>query len=450
MKRRDLGTLALGLGASLALPGRRAAASDDVATFQPSSGKTVYFRGWQFATDVVQSNVKRYNTVEGGKVNYSTVTGDYPSLMEQSLIANAPLDMFYANLYAAVRYYEGGWLMPAESLDVIDAVQADLLPQFKEAWTYKGKLLGLSYYASTRGSMHTNLLLYNQAGFADKDFPKDWDEFYDQLYALNAKGVATPFLPAWYNEYYGISWAFAMEVLNRGNSIADPETHKPTLTTDAPGAAYKTLAAWNKLWTSKLVPHEALTYTDANTMDAFAAGRYIFSPQQIYDVETFNQPGRSKIAGHVTILPVVKQPWGIIDSALYVMSSRKRPAALTEDVKKFTSWYGYKDDTGRIAIAERWMQQDMLFSGYKSVMDSPATAARIQKAVARPGDAQVLLDVYKATPFPNGIWKVVWADEFNSYMKDSLSDFLIKDSDIVGTINGMNQKINDLNDKYGL
>jgi hypothetical protein len=45
---------------------------------------------------------------------------------------------------------------------------------------------------------------------------------------------------------------------------------------------------------------------------------------------------------------------------------------------------------------------------------------------------------------------VVWADEFNSYLKDSLADFLLKDGDVVGTINGMIQQINDLNDKYGL
>jgi multiple sugar transport system substrate-binding protein len=450
MRRRELGALASGLGLSM-LGGLKAArAEDDSAQFKATSGEAVYFRGWQFATDVVEGNVKRYNTVESGHVDYATVTGDYPSLMEQSLIAKAPLDVFYANLYAAVRYLEGGWLMPADTLDIRDEVVADLLPQFKEAWTYNGKLLGLSYYASTRGAIHTNLLAYNQAGFTDKDFPKDWDELYDQLYALHAKGVAQPFLPMWYNEYYGISWAFIMEVLNRGNSIADPDTHKPTLTTDATGAAYRTLTAWKKLWKSKLVPEEVLTYTDANTMDAFASGRYVFSPQQIYDVATFNQPGRSKIAGHVTILPYVKQSWGIVDSALYVMSNRKRSAELTGDVKKFASWYGYKDNTGQIAIAENWMQQDMLFSGYKSIMDSPETAARISKAVIRPGDAQVLLDVYKATPFPNGVWKVVWADEFNSYLKDSLADFLLKDGDVVGTINGMIQQINDLNDKYGL
>ena len=450
MRRRDFLTSAGALGLSMAAGGRGAFAVDEAAKLRATSGQTVYFRGWQFATDVVQANANRYNSVENGHVDYATVTGDYPSLMEQSLIAKAPLDVFYANLYAAVRYSEGGWLMPAETLDIHDEVVADLLPQFKEAWTYKGKLLGLSYYASTRGAMFTNLLAYNKAGFADKDFPKDWDEFYEQLYALKAKGVDKPFLPMWYNEYYGISWAFILEVLNRGNSIADPDTHKPTLTTDATGAAFKTLTAWKKLWKSKLVPEEVLTYTDANAMDAFASGRYVFSPQQIYDVETLNRPGRSAIAGHITILPYVKQSWGIIDSALYVMSNRDRPAAVTDDVKKFASWYGYKDNTGRIAIAENWMQKNMLFSGYKSLMDAPATAERIKKAVIRPGDDQVLLDVYKATPFPNGVWKVVWADEFNSYLKDALSDFLLKDSDVAGTITGMIQKINDLNDKYGL
>jgi hypothetical protein len=447
MKRREFGTLAAALGVAATPLGRAAAAADPL---EATSGKPVYFRGWQFATDVVQSNVKRYNDVEHGKVDYATVTGDYPSIMEQSLIAKADLDVLYANPSSAVRYSEGGWVMPAETLPAIAEIKADLLPTFAEAWTYKGNLLGLSYFASTRGCIHANLLAYGKAGFGDKDFPKDWDALYDQVYALHAKGVATPFLPHWFSEYFGLSWGFVMEVLDRGNKIADPETHKPLLTTDANGAAYKTLAQWKKLWNSKLVPQEVLTYNEAAFIDAYASGRYVFSPQQIYDLQTFNKAGRSQIAGHSTILPVVEQPWGLIDSAMYLMTSRTRPNAVTTDVKKFTSWYGYKDNTGQIAIGERWMQENMLFSAYKSIMNSPVTEARIKEACARPSDYDVVLAVYKATPFPTGIWRVVWSEEFNSYLRDVLSKFLLNDGDIVKTITAMNDQIASLNDKYGL
>ena len=32
---------------------------------------------------------------------------------------------------------------------------------------------------------------------SDPDFPKDWDDLYDQLYVLKEKGVDQPFLPHW-------------------------------------------------------------------------------------------------------------------------------------------------------------------------------------------------------------------------------------------------------------
>ncbi|SNB77954.1 multiple sugar transport system substrate-binding protein [Arboricoccus pini] len=447
MKRREFGLMTSALALATALPFRSAAAAED---FKASSGQPIYFRGWQFATDVVQSNVKRYNDTQAGKVDYATVTGDYPAIMEQNLMAGSELDVLYANPSSAVRYYGGGWVMPAEELPNIEEIKADFLPQFLDAWSYDGKLLGLSYFASCRGCIHTNLLAYEKAGFSDKDFPKNWDELYEQVYALHDKGIETPILPHWFGEYFGISWGFVFEVLNRGNQIADPRTHKPLLTTEASGAAYKTLAAWKKLWNSKLVPEEVMTYSEAAYIDAYASGRYVFSPQQIYDLQVFNKVGRSQIAGHSTILPVGDHPWGIIDSALYLMTKRDRPDAVTQDVKKFTSWYGYKDDTGKVAIAERWVQENMLFSAYKSVMDDEKTAERVRKAVARPDDYKTVLDVYKATPFPAGIWKVVWSEEFNAYLKDTLANFLTQDGDIVATITAMNDKITELNEKYGI
>ena len=54
------------------------------ADFKPNSGETVYFRGWQFRTDVVQGNVDTYNKTFDGHVDYATVTGDYPAVMEKT------------------------------------------------------------------------------------------------------------------------------------------------------------------------------------------------------------------------------------------------------------------------------------------------------------------------------------------------------------------------------
>ena len=417
---------------------------------EAQSEETVFFRGWQYKTDIVQDNVDRYNGEQGGNVDYATVTGDYPAIMEQNLMAGAELDVLYANPSQAGRYFDGGWIMPAEALSNIDAIKADMYPNILDAWSYKGQLLGLSYFVSTRGVMHVNLKAYYELGYTDADFPANWDELYDQLYEIRERGVDQPLLPHWINEWYGISWGFNFEVMNRGGEVAHPDTHEPLLTTDPDGAAYKTLEDWKRIWNDGLVPEEVLTYNESSYIDAYASGRYVFSPQQLYDLETFNREDRSQIAGHASLLPYQGQSWGLLDSAVYLMTSRERGDGHTDDVKRFASWYGYQDQTGNVFVGNRWMQESMLFSGYKSVMESEAAAERMRNALAREQDIAAVLEVYAATPYPKGVWSVVWAEEFNSWLKETLQEYLQDDGDIVETIEAINEEIADLNKKYGL
>jgi ABC-type glycerol-3-phosphate transport system substrate-binding protein len=417
--------------------------------FRAQSGKPIYFRGWQFRTDIVQNNVDTYNSKFGGKVDYATVTGDYPSIMEKNLIASAELDVFYANPSNAVRYFEGGWVMPVDDLpngkEIVDA----LYPNIRDAWTHKGKLLGLSYFVSTRGVMHVNLEKFNAAGFTDADFPRDWPAFYEMIYKLRDKGEKQPYLPAWFGEWFGISWSFVFETMNRGGTLADVETHAPLMTADGP--AGQTLEDWKRIWKDGFVSEEVFSYNEAAFIDGFRSGRYVFSPQQLYDLKTFNDPAQSAaVAGKISFLPYQGQSWGLIDSAMYLMTSRKRPPEVTEDVKRFASWYGYKNEEGRIAVAERWLKENMLFSGYREVMEGEEAAKLIQSSLARPEDYEKLLELYAATPYPKGLWNVVWAEEFNAWLKEKLFAFLQQDLATTDVITKANDKITQLNKKYKL
>lgn len=432
---------------TMALFAATAVQAQDLA---PTSDETVYFRGWQYKTDIVQDNVDRYNNELGGNVDYATVTGDYPAIMETNLIAGAELDILYANPSQAARYYDGGWVMTAESLPNIDEIKADMYPNILEAWTYKGELTGLSYFVSTRGVMHVNLEQYYELGYTDDDFPATWDELYDQVYEMRDKGLEQPLLPHWINEWYGISWGFVFEVMNRGGEIADPETHQPVMDTAEGSPAWATLEDWKRIWNDGLVPEEVLTYNESAYIDAYASGRYVFSPQQLYDLETFNREDRSQIAGMASLLPYQGQSWGLLDSAVYLMTSRDRSDAHTADVQAFANWYGFKDQNGEIFVGQRWMEESMLFSGYKSVMESDATAARMEQALARPEDISAVLEVYAATPYPKGIWNVVWSEEFNSWLRDELQEFLLNDGDIGAMLTAINEQIDELNSKYGI
>jgi ABC-type glycerol-3-phosphate transport system substrate-binding protein len=416
--------------------------------YAPTSGEKVFFRGWQFRTDVVQGNVDLYNSTFKGNVDYATVTGDYPAVMEKSLIANEKLDVLYANPSSAVRYNGGGWVLPASELPNGQEIADSMYPNIREAWSVDGKLLGLSYFITTRGCVHVFTKPYLAAGFTEEQLPKNWDALYDTVYALKEKGVANPILPHWFGEYFGISWGFVFEVMNRGGEVADAVTHEPRLTLDGP--AGKTLEAWKKLWKSGLVPEEVFSYNEAGYIDAFRSGRYVFSPQQVYDLKTFNDKAQSgDVAGHVTLLSGAEQSWGLIDSALYVMTNRKgRSDELTDDIKKFVTWYGYKDEKGEFAVANRWLKENMLFSAYREVMESEAARTVVSSSLMRPEDYDRVLEVYAKTPYPTGIWNVVWSEEFNFWLRDKLFAFLQRDLDPENVINEANEKIAALNERY--
>lgn len=447
-RRRLLQTTA-GVGAAAAagmlLP--RDLAHAQGMDLKATSGEPIYFRGWNFRTDVVQGNVDSYNQAMDGHVDYATVTGDYPSIMEKSLISKADLDVLYANPSSAVRYLGGGWIMPVDEMPNADEIKAAMYDNIREAWTYKGKLLGLSYFVSTRGVMCVNTEKFKAAGFSEEDYPKDWPGVYDLLYKLRDKGEKQPYLAHWFAEWFGISWGYVLEMMNRGGVMADPETHAPMMTVDGP--AGQTLEDWKKIWKDGFIPEEVLSYNEAAYIDAYRSGRYIISPQQIYDLKTFNDPAQSAaVAGKIGFFPYQGQPWGLIDSAMYLMTSRDRPDAVTDDVKKFASWYGYKNQDGQIAVANRWMKENMLFSAYKEVMESPDATETIKASISNPDDYGKLIELYSHTPFPKGIWSVVWSEEFNTWLREKLFAFLQQDLSVESVVTEANDEIARLNKKY--
>ncbi len=419
----------------------------------PSSDETVYMRGWAYKPEIVQENVDLYNQELSGNVDYATITGNYPSIIENRLIAGDDIDLFYANPFMVYRLNGGGYSMTVDEAmpDKVDEIKTAMYPNILEAFSNsEGELLGLSYFVSVRGTMHVNMKMMRELGIPEEDWPKNWDDLYDLMHVLkNDHGIETPYLPHWFNEYYGIGWHFTFEVLNRGGAFADPETHVPVLsTTDGP--AYETLKDWKEAWNSGLVPESVLTMRESDYVEAWTSGKYAISPQQIYDLAPFNDPERSAIAGEVTLLPYNGQSWGFVDAGLYVLSNRDRSSDAQEDSSRFFEWYGYKDHNGDFFVADKWVDESILFSGYKSVMENPRTAEYITAQLARPEDYTTMLEVYSHAPYPNGIWKVIWSSEFDPVLKDLVTDFLVNDREIGSTIQAINDHITALNEEYGI
>ena len=451
MTNIDRRTLLKAMGATsltpLVIGGSANRAAAEAAELKPTSTEAVYFRGWPFKPEVVADNVNRYNSEQGGHVDYQTVThGDYPTLMEKSLIAGDKLDIIYGNPPTAVRFLEAGWIAPADDVPNIAQIKADMYDNARNAFTYKDKLLGLSYFLAVRGLVVVNTDKQKEFG-VDGAQPKNWDEFYAQVLDLAKKGGKDLYMPHWFNEFYGISWAFIWEVINRGGAQIDPKTFAPQLTVD--GAGGKTLTAWKAIYNAGLVKEEVLSFNEAAIVDAFSSGRYLYSTQASYNLAVFNDPTKSKVAGKTRFLPYQGQSWGLLDSAMYIKSARKRPAALDVDVARFQSWYGYKDQTGKVAVGQRWAENSMLFSAYKTVMESETTKAAFKKNLVAEGDFDALLAVYSKAPHPD-TWKTIYAEEYNTYLRNRLGQFLRNDESVEKVIGEINAQIASLNKKYKL
>jgi multiple sugar transport system substrate-binding protein len=81
-------------------------------------------------------------------------------------------------------------------------------------------------------------------------------------------------------------------------------------------------------------------------------------------------------------------------------------------------------------------------------MEGPQAAASIKASLVNPADYDKLIEVYAHTPYPKGIFNVVWAEEYNSWMKEKLFAFFLKDLAVKDVIDATNEKITQLNKKY--
>jgi ABC-type glycerol-3-phosphate transport system substrate-binding protein len=446
LSRRDFLCTTAGASALLLTVPTSALAAE--SKFSATSNEIVYFRGWQFKPEIVQQNVDRYNKLNGGHVDYQTVSGDYPSLMEKSMIAEDKLDIIYTTPSTAVRFYEAGWIKPVDDLKAGPEAIKDMYDNVREAWTHQGKLMGFSYFLSVRGLVVVNRARQAELGISDDQLPKNWDEFYAHIGSLSDKGVKDVYLPHWFNEYYGANWAFLFEIINRNGTIVDPTTRKPVAS--ANNAVGDVLKAWKTAWKGGHVPQEILTYTEANVVDGFASGRYLYSAQAGYNLAYFNDKEKSKIAGKVGFLPYRGQGWGGLDSALYSVTNRERDPQLAEDVDRFISYYGYKDNDGNISTAKTWLTTNMMFSAYRSVMESSETVEVLKRVLARESDAAELLTLYGKTTAPNDVWQVVWAEEFMAWLHKRLPEFLLNDESVDSMIADITSQVEGLNKKYNI
>ena len=428
-------------GASEYKPGTKLAAPPQGT----GGGKPLIFRGWNYHVEVVQDNLETFKKQYDEQVDYQTITGDYGSIVAQMHVNKEPLNFCYANPQTAARWYLSGWAHDYSGWWDVEKASAELYPGWRAIATIKGKLVGLPYFQSIRGNIVTNDALLEKVGITPQEYPKTWDELYAQLYDIKKANVTdVPFLPHWFATWFGVTWGFLFEAQNRGFTVFD-EKGNPVFDPQC----YEMVEYWKKLLADGIVPKETLTMQEADFIDAFATGRYAYSPQQTYDSKVFNDPAKSKFPGKSRIVPATSQPWGLIDSGLYVII--KRAGQTDSDVARsmrLGAFYGWRDKEGNLRVSKRWAVEQALNSGYPATLEDPDVIAAYKSWMP---DYDFMMpamqSVLQAAKSP-AVWQRLFYDEWNSAAATVLPEAILGQKTVKAALDELKETANKLIDKY--
>jgi multiple sugar transport system substrate-binding protein len=413
------------------------------------TSEQLLFRGWNYRTEVVQDNTAKFNAQYSENVDYQTITGDYIAIMENFHIANQPLDMAYANPATLFRWSVPGWVHDYERWWDVDAARGEMYDSVRDSLTVNGKLAGLPYFVSARGTVATNNVLLEKAGVPREQWPKTWPELYAMCRQLKADGVAeTPLLPHWFaaGVWFGVSWGYLLECLNTGAVLFD-DNNVPVFD----DATLAILVEWRKLLEEGVVPDSVFTMGESDYIDAFSKGTYVFSPQQIYDLKVFNDPNVSQIAGQVYALPVVEQPWAIIDEGIYTVPARNDSDEKLARKYRLAGFFGYRDqeEGGELYVAKRWAIEAALNSGYREVLEDPEVIAAYQAWLPDPAMLDTLNGILNAAQFPR-VWQTFWWEEWNATAMTELPKAILGQTPVEEVHASLKQLATDLAERYAM
>jgi len=408
-----------------------------------------------YRPDVVRENIAEFDREWGipmdKRTEVQSLSGDLTVATETKLAAGAPVDICYSYPYATTTWSKAGWILPIDDIKKTDIVPYDiseikgkLYPVVLEAYTVEGKLYGLPYFVSDYGCILTNEELLAKAGMSD-DYPTTWKELYEKVEVLAKKHIVDhPLLPSWYNEPFGIPWAFVLEVINQGGNEAmwaKEYPHGPTF--DVGTLAEEVLKDWKNAWDNGWVPKGVLTMKQTDFLGEFATGKYFYQVNAEYYLGYMNDPARSKIAGKCSIVPPKKQPWGLLDSAIYSLVNRKdRKDKDLEFAQALLEFLGYKNRYGQYYVGKRWAILEFLKT-MPEVLEDPEVKAIWGAKLYRVEDLDTVNKLLSIVQIPLS-WKAPWYTKWNTIAQSELPLALTGQKSIKEVIKTLRDKAEEL------
>jgi multiple sugar transport system substrate-binding protein len=413
-------------------------------------GEPIVFRGWAYEPTVVEDNVRIFEEQYTENVDYQTVSGDYDLIIDTMQINNETLDMFYGHEIGIGRYILQDKLLDYSSWWDFERAKAEMLPAFLEAWTWRGdgKLYGLPYFSSIRGTIMVNTALTEKAGI-DQVQLTTWDDFYDLCRQMKADGVVEyPLLNHWFATGWATAWQFLWECQNRGIALFDFEdAYRPLFNGEHESA--RVLEIWAGLFADGIHPESSFNMSEGGYVDGFATGDYMFSPQQTYDGKRLNDPALSQIAGLVDFAtPPEGAPWGKIEQGGYLLPKRDRDNERLSRVFRHNGFFGYRDINDELFVAKRWAIDHALNSSYPAILEDPEVLAAYEQWM--PGGERQFNDM--GTYFTQAEWnpfhQCPWFLEWQLIAKEELEAAILGDTAPQDAMDNLYSGTNELYERY--
>ncbi len=405
--------------------------------------------GWAIGKPIIDQLVPEFKRHTDLDVVYHVIANPYRDNIEQELIYNKSIDVMGLFSPSTSRVNQAQWALDLSQYPELVAVAEGHYEHLRGAVYVEDKLIGLGVAAAIYAVPVIDVERYKALGLEPSELPTNWDDLYDQIVTAAGRGHQNFFLPAWFNDKFGLATSFIAEVMNRGGHLVDPVTASVSMAVDH-GAAFETLQDWRRVWTSGAIPPEVLDLDYISNIEAFSQGDYAVGVQanDSFMHGTFFTPEKKR---DLTVLARGDQPWGLAIVGLFSQAARElRDDQHAEQIRQLLQWLSVGFDGDEFSVVESWLDSYGYLPVNKAYMRSPRAAALLRKKLATKEDADRLLDIYEHASVAATLWHVQWQEEFIDELSLSLRDFLLDPSVRPSeTLTRLNNTIRELRHAYG-
>jgi multiple sugar transport system substrate-binding protein len=214
------------------------------------------------------------------------------------------MDVFFMDVIWPAEFAAAGWASPLDKFFPV-AQQKEFLTAPIEANRYRGRIYGVPLFVDA-GMLYFRKDLLAKYRLAP---PRTWPELVEQAKLILAQET-DPYMTGYsaqFKQYEGLICNMMEFVMSNGGTLWDEQNLKSALGSSKAKQAVRFV---RDHIIRKISHRGVLAYQEPESLALFTEGKAVFHRNWPYAWELANDPERSKIAGHVGVIPLPSFPGG--------------------------------------------------------------------------------------------------------------------------------------------